>query len=439
MVLNDKVSITMEEDGFYKATTSININEDELKNSSSVCPFSPVSQNEDDLGKKLFSDKKHDERIGFFNKVYTGHVVNIDDRLSSSSGGLTTWFAEKLLVDGEVDAVIHVGQTDSMFGYVVSKTVEELRKTSNKKSRYYPVTFEKLLDYIKNTQDKILFIGVPCFVKAIRLVQKNLDLHNIKFVFSLVCGHMKSAAFSESYAWQLGVSPKDLYSMDFRVKVDGYEASNYFIELKAKNSTEESIKYKNSYLFGSNWGHGFFKHKACDFCDDLAGELADVTFGDAWLPKYTKDYLGTNIIISRSDLFDKYLNKYKHEVKVEEVTVDDYYESQAGNYRHRREGLKTRISAIKGWYPKKRLYLLKESISKKRKRLYIFRQYISKRSSVNFLVAKRYNSFKIFKFLMMPLLTMYDCLNIGFIATVKLNFDRIFSKVKLKLQKFGER
>ena len=28
------------------------------------------------------------------------------------------------------------------------------------------------------------------------------------------------------------------------------------------------------------------KYKACDFCDDVFGEVADVVFGDAWVEKY---------------------------------------------------------------------------------------------------------------------------------------------------------
>ena len=33
----------------------------------------------------------------------------------------------------------------------------------------------------------------------------------------------------------------------------------------------------------ADWGMGIFKLGACDYCDDIVGETADISFGDAWL------------------------------------------------------------------------------------------------------------------------------------------------------------
>jgi coenzyme F420-reducing hydrogenase beta subunit len=41
------------------------------------------------------------------------------------------------------------------------------------------------------------------------------------------------------------------------------------------------------------WGTGLFKSNACDFCDDVTTELADVSL-DAWIP-YNKDGLGNSV------------------------------------------------------------------------------------------------------------------------------------------------
>jgi coenzyme F420-reducing hydrogenase beta subunit len=421
--LNNDVKIKMQDNGFYQANLNDKSNINDLKQASKVCPFSSDSLDEDQLGDILFKNKKHDKRVGYYNKIYTGHVIDETKRITSSSGGLTTWFAEKLLINDEVDIIVHVGQSKDFFEYKISRTISDLNETSNKKSRYYPVTFESLVEYIKNTNERILFIGIPCFVKSIRSIQHEFGLDNIKYVFSLLCGHMKSVHFAENIAWQVGISPKELKYIDFRVKKEGYQSSDYFVEVESKKG--KKVLHKNTLLLGSNWGHGFFKHKACDFCDDLAGELADVTFGDAWLPQYSDDYLGTNIIVSRNDLFDKYLIDYKNEIKTETVTVDVFYETQAANYRHRRDGLKVRVENETGWLPKKRMYLSEKISSRTRNKIYMYRRYMSDMSTKNFLIAKKNKSIFVFKLLMFPIILKSDYINFGVLRTIKKNIKKI--------------
>ena len=52
---------------------------------------------------------------------------------------------------------------------------------------------------------------------------------------------------------------------------------------------------------GTNWGLGFFKYEACDYCDDIFAETADIAVGDAWLKDYTQDALGNSVVVVRND------------------------------------------------------------------------------------------------------------------------------------------
>ncbi|MFT6985541.1 MAG: coenzyme F420 hydrogenase subunit beta [Psychromonas sp.] len=422
------VNIDVRENGFYQAKVANDLSEDQINSVNKLCPFSSAAKNEDELGSHLFKDKKHDDKIGFYDNLYAGYRNLKEDRLNSSSGGLTTWFAEKLLENDEIDSIIHVGQTDNIFEYKVSKAITELKDKANKKSRYYPVTYSHLTEYIVTTKDRLLFIGIPCIVKSIRLLQKEYDLTNIKYVVALLCGHMKSKYFAESLAWQLGISPKNLQAIDFRVKKPNYKASDYFISVQSK-ITQKNIVKKNQSLLGANWGHGFFKHKSCDFCDDLAGELADVTFGDAWLSQYTSDYLGTNIVISRSKVFDQYIKDFSEEVTLDKVTIDDFYNTQAGNYRHRRDGLPVRVKNSRTWTPTKRLNLSAQEVNKERENLYLYRSYLSEKSTHNFIIAKKYNSIIIFRILMLPILLKYDLINLGLLKAIKFNIKKCIANI----------
>ena len=51
------------------------------------------------------------------------------------------------------------------------------------------------------------------------------------------------------------------------------------------------------HLADGDWGAGFFQNPACDWCDDVVGETADVSFGDAWVEPYSSDGRGTNVMV----------------------------------------------------------------------------------------------------------------------------------------------
>lgn len=406
-------------DGFLKINNDNNCS---TKNSH-ICPFSDDALNETELAKIRYVDiENHDNRIGFYNAIFTGKNKNVNELNNSSSGGLVTWFAEKLLSEGIVDAVIHVGaiddkKEDRLFSYRISTTIEELKNVKNKKSRYYPVSYNDVIDKVSSSDKKYLFIGIPCFIKSIRLLQEDNKLKNIVYTFSLLCGHMKSAFFSQSLAWQVGVSPNNIKSIDFRIKNTKSKANDYDVLVENKNAL--FYKKKNSALLGSWWGHGFFRHKSCDFCDDIAGELADATFGDAWLPKFIDEPSGRNIVILRNEYLNEILKKYKNELDLEYSTVDDFYLSQAGNYRNRRDSIMFKCNN-NSWNPKFRRELCDmSSIPTEKIKLYKYRTTLSRKSIEMFEIAKKYNSYNFFEIGMTPYLFKYDLLNKDFKSAIK--------------------
>src|SRR3546814_4465059 len=93
------------------------------------------------------------------------------------------------------------------------------------------------------------------------------------------------------------------------------------------------------------WGHGMFQLGACDFCDDIFAETADVCLGDAWLPQYDSDWRGTNIVISRHADIDQLLREGARsgEILLEDINADLMAQSQGGNFRHRWDGLSVRL------------------------------------------------------------------------------------------------
>ncbi|WP_318489703.1 Coenzyme F420 hydrogenase/dehydrogenase, beta subunit C-terminal domain [Photobacterium leiognathi] len=424
----DSIDIEFKNTGFYKANIKSNTVFD--KSISEICPFSDDSIDETTLAKELFnkSTYRYDERVGFFSNIYVGNVRNENSRITSSSGGLTTFIAKKLLELNEVDAIVHVGFDGVKFNYLISKTSDELDSELKKKSRYAPVTFDSISNYLINTTDKVALIGVPCFIKSIRLLQKKHKLINVTYCISLLCGHMKSAFFGEALSWQIGISPNNLSYVDFRVKKEGYESSNYFIEATDKKGNKR--EGLNSALLGSNWGLGFFRHKSCSHCDDIAGELSDVTLGDAWLPEYTKDYLGKNILVVRNEVIADILENNHDKLTLKEVDVETFFRTQSGNYGNRRGGIVAINERSSEWLPKKRMEICyKYKSNKKKQKVYLYRSKLSEMSIKKFLMAKKLNSFFVFKILMLPSLLKYRYMTSGFLSAMKYLIPTKFKKI----------
>lgn len=312
---------------------------------STVCPFSDLAANEDVLGGELWPGLTSDARTGRWRDAWAGRIADDGQIMGSSSGGLTTYVLEQLLIRGTVDAVIHVGRASGgHFEYQISATVSEVR--SRRKSDYTAVTLASVLESVRGDGRKYALVGLPCFIRGARLLAERdsqLKAQITTFV-GLVCGHLKTRFFAESLAWQAGIDPDDLDSFDFRVKEKDRPSSRYSYSARQK-STGEVVTRRMSETVDGSWGHGAFQPEACNFCDDIFAETADVVFGDAWLPKYTSDWRGTNVALSRSSVISTILveGAENGDIHLDTLTLDEIVESQAGNFRHRRDGLRVRL------------------------------------------------------------------------------------------------
>src|ERR1051326_6602856 len=137
---------------------------------------------------------------------------------------MVTWVANELLRKGLIDGVAHVVATEDpqtngrYFRYRISRTEVEIRQGA--KSRYYPIELSEIFKTIREVPGRYAIIGIPCFIKAVHLL-RNEDLvfrERIRFTLGLFCGHMKSARFIESFAWQMNVPVNEIKKVEFRYK-----------------------------------------------------------------------------------------------------------------------------------------------------------------------------------------------------------------------------
>ncbi|MFP7834832.1 Coenzyme F420 hydrogenase/dehydrogenase, beta subunit C-terminal domain [Marisediminicola sp. LYQ134] len=327
---------------------------------SRVCPFADESQNEDEISTDLYPELPHDGRIGRHDTSFAGRVLNDGAVEKSSSGGLTTWLLTKLLESDSVDGVIHVGDTDNpLFGYVVSRSVDDLRAA--RKSKYYPASFAEAVRSVKGDGLRYAFVGIPCAVRSIRLVMKDdAELAGqVRYAIGILCGHLKSTAYAESFAWQLGVEPANIETVDFRIKNRELTSRQYEFGVQDKRDHQWRATQTLD-LVGGSWGHAVFQPEACNYCDDVFAETADVVIGDAWLSKYEIDWRGTNVVVTRTPELSAIFARGHGdgEIMHDDLDVESTARTQAGNFRHRRDGLAVRLAdddAAGRWHPKKRV------------------------------------------------------------------------------------
>lgn len=391
--------------------------------SSKICPFSSASENEDQIASKLYSDSPHQHPlIGRFIHSYAGCVSDEVFHRKGSSGGIGKWILHELLTRNLVDTVIQIRpiQRQSereklrpLFEYDLMTTPQQIMEGS--KSAYYPVQMSDVLNLIISRPGRYVITGVPCFIKAVRLLQSEMPVlsERIKYTVGLVCGHLKTSAYAEMIAWQEGVHPDQLEYIDFREKLPMATAKQKGIRIEGKANGQhiKSAKIAQNY-FGTNYGEGFFKYRACDYCDDVVAETADIVVGDAWLPEYIPDGRGTSLVITRNSELDSIVQDAvtRNVLSLEPLSLDQVIQSQAGGFRHRRDGLAYRLYLTDRsgrWRPLKRVAPGKAHLSRKLQRMHRLRICIAEQSHIAFLTAKQQGCYSNFERQMMPLLQKY--------------------------------
>ena len=417
-VNNPSVKMVMSVDGQYLPDSAID-NEKNLSVNGDFCPF--ISEvDEDTLADEFFEESiklSHKKHVGFIHTSYVGHVSTGEYRENGSSGGMVSWIATALYNDGEIDALIHVKSSSKkgvLFEYDVSSDIDEIQKGA--KSRYYPIKLDEVIKIVlADDVKKYAIVGLPCMIKSIRLMMRKDERlrSSIKYCIGIVCGHLKTTGFAESLAWQQGTTPSDIGDVDFRRKLKFRGASSYGFS-STTTSGDTRLSPMES-LFGGDWGQGQFKLSACDFCDDVFAETADVVIGDAWLPRYKKDSRGNNAIVSRNQKITDIIEAGRKRglLTLDEVDSDTVYKTQSSGIRHRTEGLSYRLGrklSSGAPVPRKRIEAHEITVDDDRALIYQMRESIRDISVTAFHLAKERRNLKVFIDLMKPWISEYNSL-----------------------------
>lgn len=368
------------------------------------CPMLTPELDEDRLADHFLGDSKYrSDKLGKFDEVWAAHVEEGTWRRDGSSGGVGSWLATELLERGLVDAVIHVRptkrlvSTDPFFRYSISRTREQIRASAH--SHYHVVELSEVLKEVSSSPGRYLFIGVPCMVKTVRRVQvKNpVVASRILYTMALVCGHLKSVNWSLSLGWGAGISPCELSAINFRVKSASVPSRAYYFEVvNGRDGSRLIVDSAN--IVGGKFNLGAMMPEACNYCDDVVGETADITIGDAWLPRYACDWRGKNMLVLRNPELSSLIAVAATEgrVALEPMSHAEAVDAQAGGFRQRREGLIYRLALARlsgSWVPVKRTFQDISPPGPLRRSIYRLRMKVSRLSIKTFREALALNDY----------------------------------------------
>lgn len=379
-----------------------------------VCPSLRPDLNEDALAERIFPEPpKRDTRIGRHLAAFAAFAKEGDFRERGTSGGMGTWVASELLSRGLVDGVIHVkaqarASGDSPFyRYSISETIEDVR--AGARTKYHVVEVSEVLSLLRERDGRFLFIGVPCIVKSLRRLQlADAGLQRkIPYAIALVCGHLKSVNWSLSLAWKAGLAPDAVAAIQYRSKGEGIPARAYVFRATGRDGS--TVQLDSALVPGGKFNAGALMLPACDYCDDVVGETADLTIGDAWIPRFEVDERGTNLLVVRNPELLGIIEEAagQDRIMLEPISSDEAAESQSGGFRQRREGLSYRLAkatADHGWAPVKRVKPGQFALSATRRRIYDLRTEVTVQSRVAFLEALQSGAFEAYENRMQPLL-----------------------------------
>jgi len=222
---------------------------------------------------------------------------------------------------------------------------------SASKSKYCPVPANIALKEIMSQRGKFAVVGLPCHIHGIRKAEA-LDKRlreKIPFHLGLFCSHTVNFRGTEVLLHKFGIDKRVVRKLDYRG--NGWPGN-----LSIMLSNKQTVRGRQG-DFRKEWWNPlfssfFFTPLRCMCCSDLTNELADLSFGDAWLREILKkDKMGTSVVISRSKIGEEILKRaeLKGKITINKINCEKVIESQWNPLSFKKVGLSSRMSILRSF------------------------------------------------------------------------------------------
>jgi coenzyme F420 hydrogenase subunit beta len=306
-----------------------------------VCPGHSVDFRK--LNQEIFGKEPNDVLIGNYLNCHIGHATDYDIRYNSSSGGLVTalliYALEERMIDGALVTRMKKDKPLEPEPFI-ARTKDEIIEAA--KSKYCPVPANIGLKEILKAKEgeRFAVVGLPCHIHGIRKAGTTSKWLKEKIVLhlGLFCNHVPSFWGTKLLLQKLEVDDGEIVKLDYR----GEGWPGY---MKISKRDGEILPLPDYWGFVGSY---FFFPSRCLMCDDATNEVADISFGDAWLPELSDDKTGKSLIISRNEISEEVLHKMKSKNNVEltKVSANEVIRSHRG-LLYLKKGVKARQGLFK--------------------------------------------------------------------------------------------
>ena len=211
-------------------------------------------------------------------KWYQGWAEDENIRNGGSSGGAASALMLAFVESGGY--ICSCTFKDGQFDFIVTNNKDDISKF--KGSKYVKSNpqgaYKKIKELLKHGE-KVLFIGLPCQVAAVKLFVGD-KLQNNLYTADLICHGTPSPQLLQIFLKQYGYELKDLKDIKFRVKSKFQLREGY----KGIITTGVTDSYLLSFLNGLCYTENCYTCNYAQF-----NRVSDITLGDSWGSELSED------------------------------------------------------------------------------------------------------------------------------------------------------
>ncbi len=226
------------------------------------------------------------------------HVSWADDetiRAAGASGGAITAMARYLLESGTVQGVaclIDDPESPLLPRPVIATDLDTLRQSQQ--SKYSLAPLNTVLRDIAAFDGQVAMVALPDQVHALRKLEAlgHPVMQKITVILGSYCGAIQHFTAIRAFLRKNGL--RDLNA----VKKVEYRAGAWPGKLRVTMADGQTLELDKFY---ANYMTLFYSVERSMLCVDLSNELADISFGDAWAPRYEERAEGFSLLAVRTE------------------------------------------------------------------------------------------------------------------------------------------
>ncbi len=282
----------------------------------SVCPGIEVNYN------FLNNGIKKDYITGNVIKSYVCSAKDRYIRSISTSGGAVSVLIAALLKSGDYSGAFvlnYDGRDTSMAKLSYVNNQDEVIAAA--KSKYIPASVENVIRNCTCKKDPVIVVGTPCQIYGIKKYFNYFGLNDSHVLyFGLFCDKVLNYNILQYYRDRFEGKNREIFKFNFRDK----DNNEWPGDTKITFTNGEELTVNRNIRMALK---KYFQLNRCLFCMDKLNKLADISFGDCYIPE-KKSSLGNSNIIVRTEKGIDVIKNYSHILNIEEVNSLQIFLSQ---------------------------------------------------------------------------------------------------------------